>query len=253
MIAHPAPRQRPPGPSILREAELLGRLPNETFDGLARLATRLLHLPVALVTASDGEREVILGGAGVPHRRAVPLSASFTQDLVESRGVLLVGDVRESQQLRCSSLLRELQMVACAGVPVRAGGRVQGHLCVLSAEPREWRPEEIDLLRQIAALAGRQIELRVELRRARAGSKRQRVRMETLLATTDRFRDLVERSLAGIYLIQDGRLGYVNPRMAEIFGYPLGELVGMPVTSLVAEEDRARVRENLRRRVEGEV
>ena len=33
------------------------------------------------------------------------------------------------------------------------------------------------------------------------------------------FRALVEQSLAGIYIIQQGRLCYINPCFARLFGY----------------------------------
>lgn len=68
------------------------------------------------------------------------------------------------------------------------------------------------------------------------------------------YRQLVEESLVGVYLIQDGRFPYVNPRMAEIFGYSREEIInGRSVADLVAPEDRALVQENIRRRVAAEV
>jgi len=67
-------------------------------------------------------------------------------------------------------------------------------------------------------------------------------------------RGLVEQSLTGIYVIQGGRFRYVNPRFAEIFGYPgPAAVLALPdVGLLVAPEDRATVTENLRRRTAGE-
>ncbi|MGE5491386.1 MAG: PAS domain S-box protein [Actinomycetota bacterium] len=69
-----------------------------------------------------------------------------------------------------------------------------------------------------------------------------------------RFRALVEQSLAGIYIIQAGRFSYVNPSFADIFGYDSPESIidHVPVSELVAPEDRARVAENVRRRIAGE-
>jgi diguanylate cyclase (GGDEF)-like protein/PAS domain S-box-containing protein len=68
------------------------------------------------------------------------------------------------------------------------------------------------------------------------------------------FDALVEGSMAGVYVVQDGRLVYANRRMAEIFGYEPGELMALPsVLDLVAESDRATVQEMIRRRLEGEV
>jgi PAS domain S-box-containing protein len=83
----------------------------------------------------------------------------------------------------------------------------------------------------------------------------QRKRAEAKLVESEaRFRGLVEQSLAGIYIVQDGKFAYVNPRYAEIFGYgSAGELTGRDFLPMVTEKDRNRVDENIRQRVDGEV
>jgi diguanylate cyclase (GGDEF)-like protein/PAS domain S-box-containing protein len=69
----------------------------------------------------------------------------------------------------------------------------------------------------------------------------------------DRFRQLVEQSLAGMYVIRGEQFVYVNPRFCEIFGYGPAELTAISIDQLVAVPDRPLVRENLRRRLAGEV
>ncbi|HTO95280.1 MAG TPA: PAS domain S-box protein [Bacteroidota bacterium] len=69
-----------------------------------------------------------------------------------------------------------------------------------------------------------------------------------LAETEATFRGLVENSFAGVYMIQDGRFAYVNPRICEITGYTAGELTGgMGITDIAALAERARVEESLRR------
>jgi PAS domain S-box-containing protein len=67
------------------------------------------------------------------------------------------------------------------------------------------------------------------------------------------FRALSEQSLTGIALIQDGVFVYVNPRLAEMFGYAPAEMIGLATVQVVSEEDRPMMRESLRRRLSGEV
>ena len=82
----------------------------------------------------------------------------------------------------------------------------------------------------------------------------QRQSERALRAAEQQFRGLVEQSIAGTYIIQDGTLAYVNPRFAEILGYASAdELIGRDPLVVVAEKDRATVRENIRRRLDGEV
>ncbi len=80
-------------------------------------------------------------------------------------------------------------------------------------------------------------------------------RSEEALRTAEaKFRGLVEQSLVGIYVIQDDRYQYVNPKLAEIFGYSVEEMLAMEsVMDLVAEEDRQTVQDSIRRRIEGEL
>lgn len=68
-------------------------------------------------------------------------------------------------------------------------------------------------------------------------------------------RGLVEQTLAGIYLIQDGYLRYVNQGFADIFGYASpGDLIDkVPIKLLIAPEDQQKVIENVKLRTEGSV
>jgi diguanylate cyclase (GGDEF)-like protein/PAS domain S-box-containing protein len=71
----------------------------------------------------------------------------------------------------------------------------------------------------------------------------------------DWLRGLVDQTLAGIYLIQDGHFRYVNREFARIFGYskPTDIIDKIEANCLIAPEDRQRVAENIRRRTDGEV
>ena len=74
-----------------------------------------------------------------------------------------------------------------------------------------------------------------------------------LQANEARFRGLVEQSLVGVYVLREGYFEYVNPRMAEWFGYRPQELVARSLLDLVSEGDRDQVREMLERRERGEL
>jgi two-component system, cell cycle sensor histidine kinase and response regulator CckA len=68
-----------------------------------------------------------------------------------------------------------------------------------------------------------------------------------------RFRTLSENSLTGIYIVQNGRVTYVNPALATMLGYEVAELIGTDPLDLFHPDDRPIVAENYRRRVAGEV
>ncbi len=77
---------------------------------------------------------------------------------------------------------------------------------------------------------------------------------KALSESEERYRTLVEKGMVGVYLIQDGLFVYVNNKLAEIFGYTPDEIVDHKgPEDLVLPEDWPVVRENIRRRMDGEI
>lgn len=76
---------------------------------------------------------------------------------------------------------------------------------------------------------------------------------DELAESERRFSSLMQQSIAGVYIIQDGELVYVNPRLAGMFGYAKeSEVMGRRVEDLVAQSSRGQVIENMTRRLAGE-
>lgn len=73
-----------------------------------------------------------------------------------------------------------------------------------------------------------------------------------LAEAESRFRALVEQSIVGIFVVDEGRFTYANPRMCSMFGARLGELVGHATMEFIVEADHERFRENRRRALSGE-
>ena len=74
-----------------------------------------------------------------------------------------------------------------------------------------------------------------------------------LRESEQKFKALVEQSLIGIYIVDDEKLIYVNPRAAEIFGYEPEELSEVSLATVIAPEDRELVGANIRKRTSGGV
>ncbi len=74
---------------------------------------------------------------------------------------------------------------------------------------------------------------------------------QALLESEAQFRGVLEQNIAGIYIIVDGKLVYVNPAFTEVVGYQKEELLGRDYTDFVIEEDRPLVAENIQRRLAG--
>ncbi len=237
--------------NVLQESALLDTLPEKRFDRLTRLAADALHVPVVLITLVDEELLFFVSSQGLPDSSASGWqsspSRSLTQHVVTSGEPLVISDLRKDRRANVDPSLQESGVVAYAGIPLRtAENHIFGALSVGDRSPREWTGPEIDMLENLAVIVGGEIDHRIELRRSGAAQFQAEV--------LEFFRQIAENSLAGIYLVHDGPFLYVNPRLAEIFGFTPEEIVGKKrPEDLVAEEDRARVAENIKKRLDGRV
>jgi PAS domain S-box-containing protein len=77
---------------------------------------------------------------------------------------------------------------------------------------------------------------------------------DSLRESENKFKDLAEKSLVGIYLIQDNVFKYINPRLAQIHGYEVEELLEKKgPLALVHPDDYATVKDNIDKRLSGEI
>jgi GAF domain-containing protein len=135
-----------------------------SFDRLARLAASVLNAPVALVSLVDSDRQYFKSCLGLPEpwatQRGSPLSHSFCQHAVASREPLLVTDARQHEVLRENLAIRDMGIVAYAGIPlIDADGHALGTLCVIDSRTRHWTSHQVQLLSDIAASVVTEISL----------------------------------------------------------------------------------------------
>lgn len=82
----------------------------------------------------------------------------------------------------------------------------------------------------------------------------ERARAESfIIDAEEKFRSLVENALVGIYILQDDKYLYVNPRYEELFGYNKGEMNGKNAWDIVAPGYEDLVKDNIRKRINKEI
>ncbi|MDQ7248200.1 HD domain-containing phosphohydrolase [Dongia sedimenti] len=74
-----------------------------------------------------------------------------------------------------------------------------------------------------------------------------------LQQSEQRYRTLTEQPIAGVYMLRDDRIDYINKRGAEIFGYSPEELTGKPVHALILPADVTRIENHIQRLLSGAV
>jgi signal transduction histidine kinase/ActR/RegA family two-component response regulator len=151
--------------NALRRAGLLDRGPEPVFDRLTRLTCRLLDSPLALVALLDGDRLFLKSQHGLtdpPVAGSSPISLGFSGSVLNSRGGIAVEDARASAQWADDPGIRQLEIGGFAGVPLLASEAASiGSLCVIDHRPRRWTPDHLASLRDLAAHAMGEINLRL--------------------------------------------------------------------------------------------
>jgi PAS domain S-box-containing protein len=242
---------RPDRLAALRHTALLDTPPEEGFDRLTRMASRLLGTPIALVSLVAEDRQFFKSAIGLPEpwasRREAPLSFSFCAQVVSTGEQLVVEDARRHPLLRHSTAIRELGWVAYAGVPlVTRDGQTVGSFSVVDRMPRLWSERDIALLKDLAASAVTEIELRREMARRRQAEQGRR-------ETEEQFNSTFEQSGIGMGVISsDGRWLRVNQALCEMLGATPDELVGFPAETRTHPDDVSADREAIRLLLAGE-
>ncbi len=209
----------------LGAADLLGAAADEDFDRLTRLASTVLHAPVALVSLVSHDRQYLKGCLGLPEpwasARETPLSHSFCQHVVTSNDVLIIEDARKHPLVSENLAIRDLDVVAYAGIPlVTSTGQVLGSFCVIDTVPRVWTEREILILRDLAASVMTEIELRIVARDAdRKGRE---------------WQALLDFSVEGVFgMDMKGVCTYINESALKLLGYTAQECLGRNMHDMV--------------------
>ncbi|NWF51251.1 MAG: PAS domain S-box protein [Ignavibacteriaceae bacterium] len=81
----------------------------------------------------------------------------------------------------------------------------------------------------------------------------QRMLAENALAQSEKqYRTLVDSIQDGVFLIQKGKINFVNKAFADMIGYEVDEIIGTDFTVFVAPEDLEMVKSNYYKRLNGE-
>jgi PAS domain S-box-containing protein len=227
--------------AAVRQTNLLDTPAEDAFDRVARLAARLLEVPIALVPLIEEDRQFFKACVGLPEpwasARQTPLSHSLCQHVVVARQPLAIGDTGRDALARDNPLVRELGLAAYLGVPlIDPSGHALGSVCVADRRPRDWTPEQVAVLTDLAGLVMTQIQLKAELA-TRGELERRLIDVEASLQA------LLDRLPGVVYAVgpdSPNSVLYVSPQIQALVGLSAGDCVGDPQLweRLVHPEDR---------------
>ncbi len=209
--------------AAVRATGLLDSPREAFFDRLTRLTSAALHAPIALISLADAEREFLKSSVGLPEpwtsRREIPLSHSFCWLVIATGERLIVADARQDPLLASSPAVRELGIVAYAGLPLAvADGPVLGVVGLADRQPRDWTDDETRILADVTGLVADEIGRRLASRGTdeQKGTAPEWRGDATLL-------DVIGQGVCRID--RAGQCTYVNRTGARLLGYHPSELL----------------------------
>ena len=133
------------------------------FDRLARLAALALRTPTSFITLIDGSNQHFRGVCGPSQAMGESRSGSHANSLfrhtVVEGAIVSIPNIAMDPLFSNNATVEALGIMAYIGIPlVTTQGHTIGSMCGIDYEPRDWTAEEIDLLRDYAAIAVGQLE-----------------------------------------------------------------------------------------------
>lgn len=154
MTSAPLPPNEAERLQILEQLDILDSPPEERFDRLTRLAAKLLNAPIVLLSLVDKQRQWFKSYEGMSTCET-DRSISFCAHAILQEEPLVIPDTLKDKRFVDNPLVTgEPKIRAYLGIPLTIRPRLSvGTFCVIDTRPREFSPDEIASLKDIAAIA----------------------------------------------------------------------------------------------------
>jgi PAS domain S-box-containing protein len=129
-------------------------------------------------------------------------------------------------------------------LPIIINSKVVAVFNLYMDQPFFFNEQEIKLLKEVTDDIAYAVE-KIELRALQKQSE------ERLKESEEKFRKLVEETMVGVFILQDGVFKYVNPQVEQISGYSKDELIDVPFDIILHKDDLEEMRQKYFARITG--
>ena len=145
----------------LHKLGLLDTKPEERFDRITRLATKIFRVPISTLTLVDDKREWFKSCVGLPAREG-ERAISFCGHALLAEKVFVVQDTKKDKRFFDNPMVVKKPFIRFyAGVPiVSADGSRIGVFCIKDKKPRKFSKSDEEILKNLSAWAELEINSR---------------------------------------------------------------------------------------------
>lgn len=236
MLIAPYPTNETARVEFLRNLEVLDTPPEETFDRFTRVLAKLLHVPIALVSLVDAERQWFKSKVGL-EACETSRDLAFCAHALHVPDCLIVEDATTDFRFHDNPLVTGAPFVRFyAGVPLRSSeGYVVGTLCAIDTRPRSIDPDALAAMKDLARAVERELFQRNLAKQARTVYEDER---RARAVSEARFATAFEETPTGMAIVDlHGRFEVVNRKFCEITGYRSDELLSMTFPDITHPDD----------------
>lgn len=152
---------------VVNRYDILDTPADGSFDRITAMAARALKAPIAIVSIVDHDRIWFKSHHGLEVDQ-IGRDPGLCASAIMGEEPWVVTDARNDPRTLANPLVAgEFGLQFYAGVPLTTReGYNLGTLCVIDTEPREVTDDELETLRDLASVVVRELELRLDTRRA---------------------------------------------------------------------------------------
>lgn len=236
MLIAPKPSNEAQRLALLRALELLDTPEEPFFDRIVRLVSRMLGVPIALVSLVDSDRQWFKSSFGLCAKQT-DRDSSFCAHAILGLEPFVVEDALQDTRFYDNPLVTGDPFIRFyAGVPLQTlGGAPLGTLCAIDTIPRVLTPVQLETLTDLADLVSEEIQYREYVSLASVQLSQDRRSVD---ASEARYRTVFENAAVGIAIVSpDGNWIRVNDAVCKMLGYSKSELEGMTFQDVTYSDD----------------
>lgn len=156
--------------AFIEQLEIVDEPRERSLKIVVQLATKLLNVPVSLITMVLEDRQFFVASEGLSEEweicRQTPLSHSFCRHVVEGNMPLIVSNASSHPLVADNLAIPELGVAAYLGVPIQFGDDAPiGALCVIDSQPRSWTQQDLSTLEKLSSLTCAELAVRQQANR----------------------------------------------------------------------------------------